>query len=101
MKTFIIDGNNFSNMEEFYDEIEKVFTSNLTWRTGHNLDAFNDLLRGGFGKHEYAEPIRIKWIHFNKSRKDFDSKTLLTLLEIILDCDNSMHDCKLELYDTI
>ena len=99
MRTFTIDGNNFSNREEFFDEIDRVFTSGLIWKTGHNLDAFNDLLRGGFGMHEYGEPIRIRWVHFSRSKEVLDSRTLLTILEIILDCDDSGHDCKLELYD--
>jgi len=48
-QTLIIDGNNFSNLESFYEEIDRVFTKDLDWPTGHKLDAFNDLLRGGFG----------------------------------------------------
>ena len=99
MKTYTIDGNHFSSLEEFYDEMERIFTSGLSWRTGHNWGAFNDILRGGFGMHDYREPIRIQWIHYSRSKKVLDSQTLLTILEIILDCDNSHHDCKLELYD--
>ena len=67
----IIDGNNFSDLEGFYDEMEKLLTKDLTWKPGRNLDAFNDLLRGGFGVHEYGEKLHITWIHFSKSRKDF------------------------------
>ena len=51
MKTFTIDGDHFNNLQEFFDEIEHVFTHNLGWRTGHNWAAFNDILRGGFGMH--------------------------------------------------
>ncbi len=36
-------------MEGFYDEIDRVLTKDLDWKTGHNLNALNDLLRGGFG----------------------------------------------------
>ena len=35
MKTYEIDGEHFSTLEAFYE--------------GRNLDAFNDILRGGFG----------------------------------------------------
>ena len=98
MRTFVIDGNNFNNLEEFHDEIDRVFTNNLSWRTGHNFSAFNDILRGGFGMHDYREPIRIQWLHYSRSKEVFDNKTLLTILEIILNCDDSHHDCKLELY---
>lgn len=47
MKTFRIDGNQFSTLEEFYDEISRILIPDAGW--GHNLDAFNDILRGGFG----------------------------------------------------
>ena len=67
-KEIVIDGNNFDDLEGFYSEIDRVLTKDLTWKTGHNLNAFNDLLRGGFGVHEYGEPILLRWINFEKSR---------------------------------
>ena len=99
MKTFTIDGNNFHTLEGFYTEIDKLLTRDLGWKTGHNFSAFNDLLRGGFGVHEYEEPITIRWINYNKSKKDLGAETILTLLEIMLDCDQSRHDVKVELYE--
>jgi len=66
-KTIIIDGNNFSDLETFFDEIDRVLTKDLTWKTGHNMNAFNDLLLGGFGVYEYEEPVKIVWINFKKS----------------------------------
>ena len=97
MKTFILDGNNFSNMEGFYLEIDKLLTKNLQWKTGHNLNAFNDLLRGGFNVHEYNEPITIRWINYGKSKKELGDEMVLILLEIMLNCDDSDHDVKVEL----
>lgn len=94
----IIDGNNFSNLEGFYDEIDRLLTKDLGWKTGHNFMAFNDLLRGGFGVHEYGQPLKIKWLNYSKSKKELGDSTILTLLEIILDCDESGHQCSLELY---
>ena len=86
-----------SDMEGFYNEIDKLLTKNLQWKTGHNLNAFNDLLRGGFGVHEYEEPIIIRWVNFEKSKKTLGDEMVLILLEIMLDCDNSGHDVKVEL----
>lgn len=94
----IIDGNNFSDLEGFYDEIDRLLTKDLGWKTGHNFMAFNDLLRGGFGVHEYGQPLKIKWLNYSKSKKELGDSTILTLLEIILDCDESGHQCSLELY---
>lgn len=65
----IIDGDNFADLESFYEEIDRVLTKNLDWQTGHNLDAFNDLLRGGFGVYEYEEPIKLIWRGISKSKK--------------------------------
>lgn len=43
-----IEGENFSNLDEFFDEITRVLINpGKFW--GRNLDAFNDILRGGFG----------------------------------------------------
>jgi len=130
-KEILIDGNNFDTLDEFYNEINKLLTKDLTWKTGHNFNAFNDLLRGGFGIHEYGEPLLIKWVNYKKSKSDLGynatiqyyknmlnnchqssiehfkkelknaelhkGKTLLDIIiEIILETNNSGHDCKLE-----
>lgn len=95
-KQFIIDGRRFSNMAGFYNEVEQVFTCGLNWKIGRNLNAFNDILRGGFGQHEYGEPIHIKWIAYQKSVRDLGKETMKTITGIILDTENSGHDCTLE-----
>lgn len=66
----IINGDNFADLESFYVEIDRVLTKDLDWETGHNLDAFNDLLRGGFGAYEYEEPIGLIWTNISKSKAD-------------------------------
>lgn len=68
-KIFIIDGNNFKILDGFYDEVQKEVTANFK-EIGRNLDALNDILRGGFGKFEYGEPIKILWKNSEKSKKD-------------------------------
>lgn len=68
-----IDGNDFSNMEEFYCYMDKILTKPV-WRSGHNLDALNDLLRGGFGVSYIGScPVHFKWVHSDKSRKELPS----------------------------
>jgi RNAse (barnase) inhibitor barstar len=64
MKTYEIDGERFATLEEFYDEIDRVMHLS-PW--GHNLDAFNDILRGGFGTPEGGFTIR--WKNHNTSRE--------------------------------
>lgn len=98
METFTIDGNRFSDLEGFYSEIDKILTKNLDWKTGHNLNAYNDLLRGGFGVHEYGEPIVLKWLNYEKSKRELGDALVLRILEITLNRNHSGHNCKLELY---
>lgn len=81
--TIIINGINFTDLETFYDEVARVLTKNLNWQTGHNLNAFNDLLRGGFGVYEYEEPIKLIWINFSLSRKKLGQELVDLLVEII------------------
>ena len=107
MKEIIIDGNNFSDVEGFYTEIDKLLTRNLDWKTGHNLNAFNDLLRGGFGVHEYGEELHITWINASKSKADLgyevrnhNGQTMFdVIVDIILDNDDSGHFCALDIID--
>ena len=83
-RKFIIDGANFDDIEGFYCEIDTLFTKNLDWKTGHNLHALNDILRGGFGVHEYGEPIKIIWKNFKKSKKDFGYEAIIKQYEYTL-----------------
>jgi RNAse (barnase) inhibitor barstar len=45
--TLHIDGLEFSTLEGFFDHLSLRIIPEATW--GRNLDAFNDILRGGFG----------------------------------------------------
>ena len=72
-KTIIIDGRNFSDLDGFYSEVDKLLTKDLNIKTGHNLDAFNDLLRGGFGVFGYREAIKLIWLCAPKSKAELKS----------------------------
>ena len=84
-QTITINGENFSDSETFYDEIDKLLTKNLDWQTGHNLNAFSDLLRGGFGVYEYEEPIKLVWTNFSNSKKTLGQELTDALVEIVTD----------------
>jgi len=64
-QTFAIDGSRFSTLEGFYDEVGRVLIPGGAW--GRNLDAFNDILRGGFGTP--AEGFVIRWENSQASRE--------------------------------
>jgi RNAse (barnase) inhibitor barstar len=69
-KTILFDANRFSTLASFYQEVENTCTKDLGWSIGRNLDAFNDVLWGGFGVHDYEEPVQLIWLHSDKSRQD-------------------------------
>jgi RNAse (barnase) inhibitor barstar len=64
--TYEIDGADFSNLDEFYDEISRVLVPGVSW--GRNLDAFNDILRGGFGTPEDGFTLHWKSHELSKHR---------------------------------
>ncbi len=59
-----IDGRHFSTLEELFAVIGRVLTPGASW--GHNLDAFSDILRGGFGTPEGG--LVLRWTHSEESR---------------------------------
>lgn len=70
-KTIILDGSLFDTMDGFYKQTARLLTDNKPGFTpGKNLNAFNDLLRGGFGAHEYGQGLLLIWKNSAKSRKD-------------------------------
>jgi len=96
MKIFELNGDLFEDVEGFYEEIDRMLTKDLSWRTGHNLDAYIDLLRGGFGVHEYGEPIVIRWLNFEKSQRELGMDFVQEIVDITTD-DRWGHRCTLEL----
>ncbi|KIG13422.1 ribonuclease inhibitor [Enhygromyxa salina] len=62
-----IDGARFRTLNGFYDEIERALLGpGVRW--GRNLDAFNDVLRGGFGITP-AGGFVIRWRRSARSRE--------------------------------
>ena len=53
---YVIDGARFDSLETFFDEVSHVLIPGSVW--GRNLDAFNDILRGGFGTPEGGFTLR-------------------------------------------
>jgi len=80
---YIIDGAKFSSEKNFYNYIEKLFTEGLNWKIGRNLNAFNDILSGGFGKHECDESITVIWKNMSKSRENLKTGFLKTAIRIL------------------
>ncbi|GAA0893065.1 hypothetical protein GCM10009122_27440 [Fulvivirga kasyanovii] len=80
---YIIDGAKFKSKNGFYNYIEKHFTQGLSFKIGRNLNAFQDVLSGGFGMHSCDEPITVTWKNLTKSKEHLDSKFLYSVLGIL------------------
>ena len=80
---YIIDGGEFSSRKGFYNYIEKTFTQGLNFKIGRNLNAFQDVLYGGFGMHDCEVHIIVKWKNLSKSRERLDNNFLNAVLEIL------------------
>lgn len=93
-REIVIDGDKFSTADGFYEEMARLLTKDVNFVPGKNLDALNDLLRGGFGVHAYGEPLTLRWLHSEKSRQELGDKMEL-FVRIITDSDDSGHDCEL------
>jgi len=44
---YTLEGTRFATLEDFFAEVGRVLIPGAAW--DHNLDAFEDILRGGFG----------------------------------------------------
>jgi RNAse (barnase) inhibitor barstar len=78
MPAYEIDGANFSTIDGFYDEISRVLIPGATW--GRNLDAFNDILWGGFGTPEDGFVLVWNNHHLSRDRLGSDFDTLVDIL---------------------
>lgn len=67
---YVIDGSRITSLETFYDEISRAVIPGFPW--GRNLDAFNDILRGGFGTPE--DGFKLSWtaVAFSKRALGYD-----------------------------
>jgi RNAse (barnase) inhibitor barstar len=64
--TYILDAEKFNNLEGFYTTIYGLMDWQEDWAPGHNLDALNDVLYGGFG----PDPVILIWQQAGKSKAE-------------------------------
>lgn len=79
LPVLVIDGAHFSDLDGFTGEFSRLLV-NYTWRG--NLDAFNDLLRGGFGTPENGWVLR--WLNSELSRSALGYEATTQRLERVL-----------------
>jgi RNAse (barnase) inhibitor barstar len=66
MKTYVIDGNDFSTLAGFAESFSRTVLDGPAW--DGNLDAFNDILRGGCGTPDGG--FTLVWRNASKSGRD-------------------------------
>ena len=77
---YTIDGSRITSLETFYDEISRALVPGYHW--GRNLNAFNDILRCGFGTPD--EGFTLRWAHSNASREALAYPETVKQLELTL-----------------
>lgn len=75
MKTFVIDSRHFDDIPGFFRELNRLFMQGEDWQLGESLDAFDDLLYGGYGALAGQKEIRLLWRGAHKSRTDLGPET--------------------------
>jgi RNAse (barnase) inhibitor barstar len=79
-REYVLDGRRITSLESFYDEVSSTLIPGAWW--GENLDAFNDILRGGFGTPE--DGFVIRWQHSNVSKANLGYPETARQLEKML-----------------
>jgi hypothetical protein len=78
---YVLDGSAFPDYEEFVRYFSAVVLTD--WQWNGNLNAFNDILRGGFGTPK--EGFVLVWRNHHRSIECLGQPTFDTLVEIIRD----------------
>lgn len=80
-KEYVLDGTKITSLETFFDQVSESVIPGSFW--GRNLNAFNDILRGGFGTPE--DGFVIRWSHSEISRENLGYPETIERLEKILE----------------
>ena len=75
VKQITIDGSSINDIASFYEEINRVFMTGESWKLGHSLDAFDDLLYGGYGALQGVQSVELLWYNMEHSRKALGYQT--------------------------
>lgn len=75
IKQIEIEGNTINDITSFYKEINRAFMLGESWLIGQSLDAFNDLLFGGYGALQGAQSVKLVWRHMDHCRKALGYQT--------------------------
>jgi len=80
MREYEIDGRRTKSLSAFFAEVSRVLLPGLSW--GRNLDAFDDVLYGGFGTPD--EGFVIRWRNSSEAREALSYPETVRQLEFRL-----------------
>lgn len=69
MTTFELNGDAIDGIASFYAELNRIFMADEDWQLGESLDAFNDLLYGGFGAMPSEGKVQLVWRNIEAARE--------------------------------
>lgn len=78
---YILDAEDFDDKDGFFREMGRLLSPDGAPVSG--LDALNDLLRGGFGKHAYGAPVELVWYGFRDSWEALGSEFMMRLITML------------------
>lgn len=65
-----LEGKEITNISSFYRQMNDRLMQDEDWKLAESLDAFDDLLYGGFGKLKDYGHLEIEWKDIDISRKN-------------------------------
>ena len=81
--TYEINGAKIKTVKDFYDSVYAQMMPDVDFIPGHNMDAFADAVRGGFGMHNDPEDCNFVWTDFQESRAYLDDGFIVDIINII------------------
>lgn len=85
MATFEINGDAIDSITSFYAEVNRVFMADEDWQLSESLDAFNDLLYGGFGAMPSDGEAQLVWHNIEAAREALGVEATREWLQAKLD----------------
>ncbi len=86
-KSFVLNVHGVKTVDDFFDEVQRVLCPDFKG-FGRSWNAFNDVLRGGFGTFEENESVEIVLQGTKKMRKHFPESQFRYLLKLLENADN-------------
>lgn len=72
-----IDGNKVKDIPSFYEVLNDLVMKEEDWKLGQSLDAFDDMLYGGYGILAGYDVLELEWSNMEVSREKLGVATTL------------------------